>query len=34
MATALSYIWLLPIAVGVVGVYYFAMLDLAPKTKD
>ena len=32
MTLALDNIWLLPAAIGVVGVYYFAMRDLAPNT--
>ncbi|MDW3222271.1 MAG: hypothetical protein R8G34_05185 [Paracoccaceae bacterium] len=28
MDTALAYIWLLPVAIGIFGVYHFAMRDL------
>lgn len=31
MSIALQYIWLLPIAIGISGVYYFAVQDLEPK---
>ncbi len=31
MTTALAYIWLLPVAIGTLGAYYFAMQDLGPQ---
>lgn len=31
MTLALDYIWMLPVAIGIAGVFYFAMKDLAPK---
>ena len=31
MAIVLEYIWALPVAIGVVGVLYFALQDLAPR---
>lgn len=33
MTIALQYIWLLPVAIGICGVYFFAMKDLSPNTK-
>ena len=30
MSIALQYIWVLPVAIGVAGVFYFAMKDLGP----
>ncbi len=33
MDVALSYIWIIPVAIGVVGAYYFAMKDLKSNDK-
>ncbi|WP_299280417.1 hypothetical protein [uncultured Tateyamaria sp.] len=30
MNLLLDYFWMLPVAIGVAGVYHFAMQDLAP----
>lgn len=33
MSLALQYIWILPVAIGVAGVFYFGMKDLGPNAR-